>query len=40
MSVDFGGGAGDYAVWAARAMNQMPRDASCSLKNQEPIAVA
>jgi len=39
MSVDFGGGAGDYAVWAARAMNHMPRDASCSLKNQELIAV-
>lgn len=40
MSVDFGGGAGDYAVWAARAMNQMPGDASCSLKNHELTAVA
>ena len=33
MSVDFGGGAGDYAVWAARAMNKMPKDSVCSMTN-------
>jgi hypothetical protein len=33
MSVDFGGGAGDYAVWAARAMNKMQKDSVCSMTN-------